>query len=412
MNAVADKRVLMLLENNAYPQDRRVLAEASALTDAGYRVTVIAPASRGQAWHEVIDGVAAYRYPAPPALGGLLGFTCEYGYSAVAILALSLIVVVTQGIDIVHANNPPDLLVFIGGFYKLFGVRFVFDHHDLAPEMYYAKFGGNSRRLIHRVLLWLERLSCRVADRVLETNESYRTIDMTRNRVPIERTVVVRNGPNLDVLRQVDPDPGIRCKGQTIIGYVGTMGVQDGVDYLLRALRHLSRDLRRTDFFCVLIGDGDAWPRLRALTSELGLDDHVRFTGTLSSAEFLPYLSAADICVEPAPSNAYNDRSTMIKIMEYMALAKPIVAFDLPEHRATAQAAATYVKPNDEMAFARALATLMDDADGRQRLGAMGRQRVESSLAWPYSVPHLLEAYRGLFPAHATATGVSRRRRV
>jgi glycosyltransferase involved in cell wall biosynthesis len=269
--------------------------------------------------------------------------------------------------------------------------------------MYCARFGVHSRGAIYRVLVWLERLSCRVADRVIATNESYRTLETERDQVPGERITIVRNGPDLNRLRQVDPDPELRRKGDTILGYVGAMGVQDGVDYLLRALRHLVRDLHRHDFFCVLIGHGDAWPHLRALASELELDGHVRFTGMLSAADFLPYLSAADICVEPAPSNPYNDRSTTIKIMEYMALAKPVVAFDLPEHRFTAGDAAWYVQPNDELEFARALARLMDDPDRRATMGALGRQRVESALAWPHSVPRLLEAYRSLLADRAPA---------
>lgn len=403
MEASAAKRVLMLLENNPYPGDRRVVSEASALSEEGYRVTVIAPAAPGERWHEVVDGVAAYRYPPPPALDGVLGFVWEYGYSVTASVALSMLVFCRDGFDVVHAHNPPDLFVFVAAFYKLFGARFVFDHHDLAPEMYCARFGVRSRAAIYRVLVWLERLSCRLADRVIATNESYRALEAQRDRVPRERITVVRNGPDLNRLRRVDPDPDLRRRGQTIIGYVGAMGVQDGVDYLLRALRHLVCDLHRDDFFCVLVGNGDAWPRLRALTSELGLEEHVWFTGMLSSTEFLPYLSAADICVEPAPSNPYNDRSTTIKIMEYMALAKPIVAFDLPEHRFTACDAACYVQPNDELEFARALARLMDNPERRAIMGALGRQRVESALAWPHSVPGLLEAYRALFTDRTAA---------
>jgi glycosyltransferase involved in cell wall biosynthesis len=403
MKTPADKRVLMLLENNPYPSDRRVVAEASALTEAGYRITVIAPAAPGELWHEVVDGVATYRYPAPPALRGVLGFAWEYGYSILASIVLSVVVFVKDGFDVVHAHNPPDLFVFVAAFYKLFGARFVFDHHDLAPEMYCAKFGQRSKRTIYRGLIWFERLSCRLADRVIATNESYRAIEAQRDRVPQDRITVVRNGPDLSKLRPVEPDADLRLKGKTIIGYVGTMGVQDGVDYLLRALRRLACDLHRADFFCVLIGNGDAWPRLRLLTTELGLEDQVWFTGTLSCNEFLPYLSAADICVEPQPSNPYNDRCTTIKMMEYMALAKPIVAFDLPEHRVTAREAACYVQPNDELEFARALARLMDDPDRRKVMGTLGRQRVESALAWPHSVPRLLEAYRSLFADRAAA---------
>jgi glycosyltransferase involved in cell wall biosynthesis len=208
----------------------------------------------------------------------------------------------------------------------------------------------------------------------------------------------VRNGPNLNRLRRVDPDPVLRQIAGTIIGYVGVMGFQDGIDYLLRALRHLIYDLRRTDFFCVLVGSGDAWPSLKALAVELELEQYVWFTGHLSSDEFLPFLCAADICVDPDPSNPYSDRCTMVKIAEYMALGKPIVAFDLPEHRFTAQQAALYVRPNDELEFARAIAELMDDPKRREAMASFGRQRVESTLTWSYSVPRLLDAYKAVLP--------------
>jgi glycosyltransferase involved in cell wall biosynthesis/peptidoglycan/xylan/chitin deacetylase (PgdA/CDA1 family) len=389
-------RVLMLLENNPYVRDIRVVAEASALTNAGYHVTVIAPAARGHRWHEVVDGVVTYSYPAPPALNGVLGFIWEYGYTMAASFMLSLVVFLRHGFDIIHSHNPPDLFVFIAAFYKLFGVRFVFDHHDLSAEMYCARFGARSSRLIYRVLVGLEKLSCRLADHVIATNESYMAVEVERDGVPPGRITIVRNGPDLNRTRPVEPDPGLRGLGKTVIGYVGEMGFQDGIDYLLRAIRYLAYDLHRTDFFCVLVGKGAAWDRLQALSTELGIGEHVWFPGRVSDDDLLRYLCAADICVDPDPSNPFNDRSSMIKMSEYMALAKPIVAFDLPEHRFTAQQAALYARPNDEAAFARALAELMDDPERRRVMGAFGRQRVESALAWPYSIPCLLKAYSTL----------------
>jgi glycosyltransferase involved in cell wall biosynthesis len=407
MNAAPGLRVLMLLENNAFPQDRRVAAEASALTQAGHRVTVIAPALPGQPWHEVENGVTTYRYPAPTSVTGIIGFVWEYSYSLAASFALSLLVFFRTGFDVVHAHNPPDLFVFIAAFYKLFGTRFVFDHHDLSPEMFGARFGGGRHTAIHRtiyrVLVWLEALSCRLADQVIATNESYAAVEAQRGRVPRDRITIVRNGPNLDIIRPVDPDPGLRRSGKTIIGYIGIMGVQDGVDGLLRALKHLIDDVGRTDFLCVLVGDGDAWPSLKVLAAELEIEAFVWFTGPLVHTDWLPYLCAADLCVEPGPSNPYNDRSTAVKIMEYMALSKPIVAFDLPEHRFTARDAACYVQPNDERAFAWALAQLMDDRERRETMGAFGRRRVESALAWPHSVTSLLRVYTGLLPDQRAA---------
>jgi glycosyltransferase involved in cell wall biosynthesis len=386
-------RILMLLENNPYPEDYRVRREATALTDAGYRVAVIAPKEPAQPWREVVDGVRVYRFPAPPSAKGVAGYLWEYGYAMVATFALSLLIFFRHGFDVVHAHNPPDTFLLVVAFYKLLGVRFVFDHHDLAPEMYYARFGGRGNRLIYHALVCMEKLSCRLADHVIATNESYMAVEKGRGRVPERRITIVRNGPDLERIKPVDPDPGLAQKGLTIIGYVGVMGYQDGVDYLLRALKHLVYDLHRTDFFCVLIGKGDAWASLKALSAELRLHDYVWMTGPVSDADLLRYLSATDICVAPEPSNAFNDRSTMIKIMEYMALGKPMVAFDLPEHRVTAQSAALYVPPNDELEFARGLAELIDDPARRQRMGAFGRQRIETTLAWRYSALNLLKAY-------------------
>ena len=406
----------MLLENCSYPEDRRVMAEATALAQAGYRVTVIAPALQGQPSHEVIADVGVYRYPAPPALGGALGFVCEYGYSMAASFVLSLFVFVRHGFDVIHAHNPPDLFVLTAAFYKPFGVKFVFDHHDLSPEMYGVRFGAGRREAIYRVLVLLEKLSCRLADHVITTNESHVAVETQRDGVPRERITIVRNGPDLS-LRPIDADPTLRRRGNTIIGFVGAMSAQDGVDYFLRALQHLVYDLRRTDLFCVLVGDGDARARSQVLATELGVSPYVWFTGPLARSAWMPLLSGADICVEPAPSNPYNDRSTTLKLGEYMALSKPIVAFDLPEHRVTAREAAHYVTPNDELEFALALEQLMDDPERRERMGVFGRQRLESALAWPHSVPSLLQAYRTLFAdttllhASARARGGSRLRR-
>jgi glycosyltransferase involved in cell wall biosynthesis len=389
----------MLLENNSYPMDRRVSQEAVALVDAGYRVSVICPRSPGQPRREQIEGVSVYRFPAPPGADGLLGYLCEYGYATAVTFLLSGFVLLREGFDVVHAHNPPDTLVFVAALHKAFGKRFVYDHHDLSPEMYRARFGARSKRIVYRALAQLERLSCRLADRIIATNQSYAQVEMRRGGVPEDRITVVRNGPNLDVWRPPEPGPTLPragLAGSTLIGYGGVTGFQDGVEHLLTALRHLIFGLGRTDVRCVIAGDGDAMANLRILASELGLDDHVRFTGWLPEPDLVRHLTAADICVEPCPSNPYTDRSTMMKIMNYMALAKPIVAFDLPEHRFTAQESALYVRPNDEIEFAKALAQLMDDPKRRQCMGAFGRRRVEQELAWCYSVPNLLAAYQAL----------------
>ncbi len=396
MKEAAGKRILMLLENSSYPQDARVRHEAKSLTKAGFCVSVICPAAQGQPIREMWDGVHVYRYPAPPGGNGFVGYLWEYGYSMVATFIISFFVFLHGGFDIIHAHNPPDTFVLIAAWYKLFGKRFVFDHHDLSPEMYYARLKGEGNRLVYQALVFFERLTFRFADHVIATNQSYKAIAMQRGGVPEQRVTIVRNGPDLNRVQSVPPDPELRKKATTIIGYVGDMGFHDGVDYLIRAIAHLVYDLGRNDVLCVIVGKGDAVSGLKALTTELGLDAYVWFTGQVSDADLFRYLSTADICVDPDPSNPFNDRSSMIKMTEYMTLGKPIVAFDLPEHRVTAQGAAVYARANDEFDFARALAQLMDDPERRQAMGSFGRRRVETELAWCHSVPNLLEAYRRL----------------
>ena len=228
----------MLLENQPYPQDHRVRREATALAAAGYRVSVICPASRGQCWRENVENVRVYRFWASSPVNSFLGYLWEYGYSTAASFAMSLLVFFGEGFDVVHAHNPPETFVFIAAFYKLFGKRFVFDHHDLSPEMYRARFADGGSRIVYHALILLERLTCTVADHVIATNESYRKVEMERDHVAEHRITIVRNGVEVQRDRPIEPDPGLRSKAATIIGYVGVMGFQDGVDYLLRALDH------------------------------------------------------------------------------------------------------------------------------------------------------------------------------
>lgn len=396
MNGSHTGSVLMLIENASYPRDIRVRQEALALVSAGYRVSVICPAEAGQLWHEVAEKVDVYRYPSPRPGSGVAGYLWEYGYSMLAALLLSSFVAARKGVDIIHAANPPDTFVFIGALYKLLGKRYVFDHHDLAPELYRYRYGGGRGSTIFKVLLLLERLSCRLADHVIATNQSYRLVEIERDGVPPERVTVVRNGPRVRFPGAVASTEPPKTVGKTVIVYVGVMGVQDGVDNLVRVLGHLVHDVRRTDFTCILVGSGESLPGLKELADQLGIASYLHFAGWVPHSEVAGYLAKADICVSPEPSNPYTDRSTTIKMMEYMATGKPIVAFDLPEHRFSAGDAAVYVKGNDEREFARAIAELMDDPGRRQRMGAIGRTRVESELAWEHSVPKLLEAYSSL----------------
>jgi glycosyltransferase involved in cell wall biosynthesis len=389
-------RILMLLENSPYPQDDRVRREASALLAAGHEVTVIAPAWKQPLGIADVDGVRVLRFPLPPDRDGIVGYVLEYGSAMVGALVLSLFAAVRGGFDVIHSHNPPDLFVFIAMLFRPFGKRFVFDHHDLSPEMYAARFGESTRPLVVRVLRRLERLSFKMAHWVISTNDSYRDIAIGRGGVDPARVTVVRNGPDPTRVRLVEPDPGLRARAGTLIGYVGEMNNQDGVDYLIRALHLLEDRLGVSDFLAVIIGRGSAVPDLELLTNSLGLADKVWFTGWISDEDYVRYMSTADICVVPDPKNDFTDRSTMIKVMEYMALGKPVVAFDLTEHRRTAGDAAFYAPANDELAFARALAALIEDPERRRRMGEEGKQAVAERLAWAHQAPHLLEAYERL----------------
>jgi glycosyltransferase involved in cell wall biosynthesis len=401
MRASAGKRILMLLQNNPYPRDSRVRREAVALAEAGYEVTVISPRAPDQERVEVVDGVRAYRYPAAPEADGFLGYLLEYGVTLVATALLSVWVRVRHGFDVIHAHNPPDLFVLVAAPFKLAGTRFVFDHHDLAPEMYEARFRERARPIVQRALRWFERLTFRAADHVIATNESYREVAIERGGLPPERVTVVRNGPLLERWSSAAPDPTWQAKAPTLVGYVGEMAMHDGIDYLLRAVRELVTTLGRDDVHVVLVGEGSDRPRLEALRDELGLAPFVTFTGHVSDDDVVRILASTDVCASPDPKNPFTDRSTMIKLTEYMALAKPMVAFDLREHRRTAGDAALYAEPNDVLDFARQIERLMDDPALRERMGREGRRRMEEGLTWEHSRPALLAVYAALASTEA-----------
>jgi glycosyltransferase involved in cell wall biosynthesis len=396
MSSSKHNRVLMLLENCSFPQDVRVFPEACALVSHGYQVSVICPAHSGESWREIVNGVHVFRYPGPPAIGSSLGYIWEYGYSLIATWMISLRVFIRPGFDVIHAGNPPDTAVFIAAFYRVFGKRFIFDHHDLAPELYLTRFGTKNHKFIYQMLIWLEQFSCRLADHVIATNQSYKALEIQRGKIPESRITIVRNGPTRDFIKFSKPDPSLRTQDRSMITYVGRMQYQDGVDCLIRALYHLVNDFHRTDFHCTLVGAGEALSMLQNMAEEMHIKDYLSFTGWVNQSEVPHYISAGDICVAPEPSNPLNDHSTMIKITEYMALGKPIVAFDLPEHRASAQAAALYALPNDELDFARQITVLMEDAERRAKMGQYGFDRVEKELAWSHQETKLIEVYEKL----------------
>jgi glycosyltransferase involved in cell wall biosynthesis len=401
-----NRRVLIIVENLPVPFDRRVWNEATTLQAAGYEVSVICPKGKdAMKSHEVIDGVAVYRHPLPLEARGALGYLLEYGSALFWEFALTLRVLFARGFDVIHACNPPDLIFLIGGFFKLFGKRFVFDHHDLNPELYEAKFGR--RDGFYRLLCGTEKATFKLADMSIATNQSYRQIAIERGGMAPDKVVVVRSGPNLDRVRILPPTPALK-KGRTyLVGYVGVMGAQEGIQYLLEAARHIVYDLGRQDIQFALVGGGPELDNLKKLAGDLKLDEYVTFTGRAPDQLLLDVLNTADVCVNPDECNAMNDKSTMNKIMEYMALAKPIVQFDLAEGRFSAQDASLYAKWNDSVDFAEKILELLADPERRQRMGEFGHNRVVEALAWPHEAPKLIAAYDTLMgrsrPAPALA---------
>jgi glycosyltransferase involved in cell wall biosynthesis len=386
------KRVLILVENLPSPFDRRVWQEATTLRDAGYAVSIVCPTGKGcERKFEAIEGIDIWRYDLPVEGSGALGYLAEYALALSKSFFLSLRIAFGRGFDIVHACNPPDLFFLIGGFYKLFGKKFVFDHHDANPELYEAKFG--KRGAFYRLLCFLEKATFRAADVSIATNESYRRIAIGRGGMAPEKVFVVRSGPSLERMKVLPPDPSLKKGRKYLVGYVGVMGRQEGIDYLLRAAAHLVHDLGRRDVHFGLVGGGTSLEEMRRLAGELDIADYVTFTGRVSDAQMLAMLNTADVCVNPDVANEMNDISTMNKVMEYMALGKPIVQFDLAEGRFSAREASLYARRNNAFDFASRILELLQNPEKRRAMGEFGRRRVQEELEWRHEAPKLLAAY-------------------
>ncbi len=388
-------RILILIENEPYPFDQRVLKQATALKEAGYKVTVICP--RGSAYdtkrHEVIDDVSVYRYRDLKAGSGILPYALEFLYAIFMMTFLSIVALFREGFDVIQLCNPPDLLFVVALPYKVIGKKIIFDHHDLSPELYLAKENGKPGGIVHKTLLLLEKISLKTADVVISTNESYKTTAVSRGGVDADRVFVVRNGPDLNRIRKVTPNPDLKKGKQHLIFYVGVIGQQDGVDYLLRSISNLLHARKRRDFQVVIMGRGTELDKLKAYARELEIDGAVTFTGRVPDSELAEALSTADVCVCPDPKTDMNNLSTMVKTMEYMALGKPIVAFDLKETKVSAGDSALYAVANDEEDFAEKIARLLDSPELRQKMGRIGKERIDNALSWEYSKKHLYAAY-------------------
>jgi glycosyltransferase involved in cell wall biosynthesis len=396
-------RVLIIVENLPLPFDRRVWQEANALRRAGHEVSIICPTGKGyEERYEEIDGIAIYRHPLPTEGSSPSGYLKEYSSAFWWELKLSMRVLRERGFDVLQACNPPDNIFLIGLFYKVFlGKKFVFDHHDLNPELYLAKFG--KKDLFYRLMLLLEKLTFLTADFSIATNESYRQIAVERGAMSPERVAVVRSGPCLERLRIVSPNPEWKNGRTFLVGYLGVMGKQEGLDHLLRAAAELIQIRGRRDIQFVLVGDGTELEAIRQMGREMGLEDYLFFTGRVSDAVMLEVLCTADVCVNPDVANEMNDKSTMNKIMEYMALGRPIVQYDLTEGRFSAQEASLYARPNDHVDMAEKIALLLDDPHRREVMGQAGRKRVMEDLHWGVEEPKYLRVFQALSTGNEAA---------
>jgi len=387
------KKVLILVENLSVPFDRRVWMEATTLQNYGYHVSVISPQGNGfDRTYEVIENVHIYRHPLPPEESSVIGYLREYAWAVSWQFRLARKVWQEQGFDIVHLCNPPDLLFLVAIWFKLLkGVKVIFDHHDLAPEMYIAKY--NRKDIFYQGLRLVERLTYATADYAIATNESHRYVATTRGAKKPNRVFVVRSAPDLSRFHILPAKEEYRQGRKYLVGYMGVMGEPEGIDYLLRAIRYITQEKKRHDIHFMLIGNGPAFYQLKDLSLKLDIMEYVEFTGFKRGDELLERLSSCDVCVEPSPTSAYNENCTMNKILEYMALGRPIVQFDLREGRRSAQNASLYAQPNDEIEFADKILELLADSKLREEMGAEGQRRMRQELEWKHQAPKLLEAY-------------------
>ncbi|MFV0297889.1 MAG: glycosyltransferase family 4 protein [Hyphomicrobiaceae bacterium] len=385
--------VLIIVENLTVPLDRRVWQEATTLKEAGYTVSVVCPrGGRYTASHEILDGIHIFRHPLPLEADGALGYAVEYASALFWEFVLAWRVYFKVGFDVIQACNPPDTIFLIAGFFKaLFGTRFVFDHHDINPELYEAKFG--KRGFFHRLLLGLERLTFRTADVSIATNESFKEIAVARGGMAPERVFVVRSIPDVTRFKRAEPRDDLRKGRKTVFGYIGIMGAQDGVDLLIDAMDDIVNTRKRNDVQCVIIGSGTALEDLKDQTARLGLDDHVLFTGFMLGEPLLRALSTFDVGVIPDPKNGYNDKISMNKVFEYMTLGIPFVGFDLDEGRKISGDTALYAGNNDAGELASQMLRLADDGVLREELASRGQERAKALLRWETERAQLLAAY-------------------
>lgn len=389
------RSVLIIVENLPVPFDTRVWKEACALRDNGYEVAVICPKGKGFEKHyEKLEKIHIYRHPMPKEGNGSLSYLVEYASALFWEFILAWWIFLKYRFHVIQGCNPPDNIFLIALSFKPFGVKYVFDHHDINPELYYTKFGRKD--IFYKIQLWLEKTTFRLCDIAMSTNQTYRDIAVTRGGMPPESVFVVRNGPDADKFKAVKPIPKLKHGKTYLVGYVGTMSVQEGIDILLEIALYIKKQ-GRNDIHFTCIGGGPGLKELESMKKDMGLNDMFNFTGRIPDEDLLKILSTADVCVNPDRPSEMNNMSTMIKIMEYMALGKPIVQFDLKEGKYSARDAALYAKNDSIEDFAKKILWLLDHPSERKKMGEFGRKRIEEKLAWKYSVPNLLAAYEKAF---------------
>jgi glycosyltransferase involved in cell wall biosynthesis len=391
------RKILIIVENLPVPFDSRVWKEALALHRAGYEVAVLSPRGKGYMLpYEIREGIYIYRHPMPKEGNSLFGYLREYACALAWECLYTWWIYFTRGFDLIQGCNPPDNIFLIALPFKLLGVSYIFDHHDANPELYLSKFGR--RNTFFKIQLWLERMTYRAADVVIATNESYRELASSRGGHIPEDVFVVRNGPDLATFQPVPANPALKHGKDYLVGYVGTMSVQEGLDILIEVAENIRRR-GRSDVHFTCVGGGPGLPALRQMVQDRHLSDMFNFTGRISDADLLDVLSTADVCVNPDKPCEMNNISTMIKIAEYMALAKPVVQFNLKEGRFTAGEASLYSEGGGDLVadFADKLLWLLDHPDERKRMGDFGRRRVEEHLAWEHSEGFLIAAYERAF---------------
>ncbi|MBU0677420.1 MAG: glycosyltransferase family 4 protein [Verrucomicrobia bacterium] len=391
------RSILIIVENLPVPFDRRVWMEATTLKRAGYDVSVISPTGKGyEEVREDIDGIHVYRHHLPPEHSSALGYLREYSSALWNEWRLARKAYREHRFELIHACNPPDLIFLVAMWFKfLHGVKFLFDHHDLSPELYESKF--NKRGIFHRLTLWAERATFRLADKVISTNQSYKDVAVSRGKKQPEDVHVVRSGPDLDKFQPVPVNGAYKRGREYLVGYMGVMGEFDGVDHLVRAAAELIVKRGRKDIQFCFIGSGPCFEKLQSLSRELGVADFAEFTGRIPDADMIERLSSCDVCVDCDPLNPLNDKCTMNKILEYMALGRPIVQYDLLEGRRSAEDASLYAEPNNIKDLADKIEELLGNPSGRERMGQIGRERMIRKLEWKHQIPKLLAAYESLW---------------